>query len=133
MWDGFIYSCKSNVIIMMSLFYIFSFISFLIPMVLIIVISVLSFRRIIDREKKSAFECGFDPKNMARMPFSLRFFLLAVIFLVFDIEIVLLIPLPVVMGFCLFKEAFIGGVLFLLILVLGLLHEWREGSLDWGS
>lgn len=107
----------------MRLFYVFRLIAFVVPVLLIVVIFGLSFRTRMDREKKSAFECGFDPKNTARMPFSLRFFLLAVIFLVFDIEIVLLMPLPIVVGCSLLKEAIIGGVAFLLILVIGLLHE----------
>ena len=84
-----------------------------------------------DREKRSPFECGFDPKSSARIPFSTRFFLLAVIFLVFDIEIALIIPLPIVISNNILYEVILGGLIFLLILVVGLLHEWKEGSLDW--
>lgn len=91
---------------------------------------VLAIRTCKDREKRSPFECGFDPKRSARIPFSLRFFLLAVVFLVFDIEIALLMPLPVMCGRFIYFEVILGRLLFLVILVLGLLHEWREGSLD---
>lgn len=102
-----------------------------VSIVVIVSALVLSIRRFKDREKASPFECGFDPKGNARIPFSLRFFVLAVIFLVFDIEIALLIPLPLMVGWHIKIEVIIGGILFLLVLIAGLLHEWREGSLDW--
>uniref|UniRef100_UPI0030FE452F NADH dehydrogenase subunit 3 n=1 Tax=Phyllodoce medipapillata TaxID=868040 RepID=UPI0030FE452F len=94
---------------------------------------VLSMNSYKDREKSSPFECGFDPKGSARVPFSMRFFVLAVIFLVFDIEIALLMPLPLMMSGNLFVEILFGVLIFLLILILGLVHEWREGSLDWSE
>ena len=93
-----------------------------------VILSINSFK---DREKSSPFECGFDPKGRARVPFSLRFFVLAVIFLVFDIEIALLMPLPLIIYSNLFVEVLFGVSAFLIILILGLVHEWREGSLDW--
>lgn len=69
------------------------------------------------------FECGFSPTGGARIPFSLHFFLLALIFVVFDLEIILL--LPFIVGFS-YK-----GWVFLFILLLGLIYEWYLGSLNW--
>ena len=82
-------------------------------------------------EKKSPFECGFDSRGSGRLPFSLRFFMLAILFLVFDVEVALLIPL--VLGLC-YNQLFfsvLGAIIFLIILLIGTLHEWRLGSLSW--
>lgn len=79
-------------------------------------------RSYFSREKSSAYECGLDPNISARIPLSLRFFLLAVIFLVFDVEIALLIAVPI-SSFTYYSELIVIVSIFLLILFLGLLHE----------
>nr|YP_009743666.1 NADH dehydrogenase subunit 3 [Euspira pila]QIE11969.1 NADH dehydrogenase subunit 3 [Euspira pila] len=94
---------------------------------------ILSKRALSDREKNSPFECGFDPIKSARLPFSLRFFLLAIIFLIFDVEIVLLFPVLVSIGMSFSLNMMICSFIFLLILIVGLFHEWNEGSLDWAQ
>ena len=91
----------------------------------------LSLKIVEDSEKRSPFECGFDPKGSARIPFSMRFFLLAVVFLIFDVEIRLILPLPLSFDLGLISSSAISGAAFFLILILGLFHEWKEGSLDW--
>uniref|UniRef100_A0A343VVJ0 NADH-ubiquinone oxidoreductase chain 3 n=1 Tax=Bothromesostoma personatum TaxID=27905 RepID=A0A343VVJ0_9PLAT len=83
-----------------------------------------------NREKSSPFECGFDPNNNSRLPFSLRFFLLLVFFLIFDIEVILLIELPVVLNIFSFNIIFVVNF-FLIIVFLGLIEEWRRGILNW--
>jgi len=95
--------------------------------------SLLSKKTISDREKNSPFECGFDPKGTARLPFSLRFFLIAVIFLIFDVEITLLLPLSSIIEISNIYSWAITGLIFLLILLLGLYHEWNQGALDWAE
>nr|YP_011014772.1 NADH dehydrogenase subunit 3 [Fulgoraria chinoi]WQB41290.1 NADH dehydrogenase subunit 3 [Fulgoraria chinoi] len=94
---------------------------------------MLAKRALSDREKSSPFECGFDPIKSARLPFSLRFFLLAIIFLIFDVEIVLLFPILSSMISNLSMALMLSSFIFLIILIIGLFHEWNEGSLDWAQ
>nr|ALO76649.1 NADH deshydrogenase subunit 3 [Nigidius sp. NIG01] len=93
--------------------------------------SVISKKTFMDREKMSPFECGFDPKTSSRMPFSLQFFLIAVIFLIFDVEITLLIPLILILKMSKIKELIFISSFFIIILLLGLYHEWNQGALEW--
>nr|AXS66046.1 NADH dehydrogenase subunit 3 [Tenebrionoidea sp. 19 KM-2017] len=100
---------------------------------MIIIVNLISKKSYSDREKSSPFECGFDPKSLARMPFSLQFFLIAVIFLIFDVEIVLLIPTILVMKSNNMMMFSMLVMFFMIILLVGLYHEWKEGALDWMS
>ena len=104
----------------------------LLILALLLVSFSISKKQLFDREKNSPFECGFDPNKSARIPFSLRFFLLAVIFLIFDIEIVLLLPTPLII-YSLSIIVILPLSLFLLILLIGLIYEWSEGALEWAK
>nr|NP_976145.1 NADH dehydrogenase subunit 3 [Tricholepidion gertschi]AAO40215.1 NADH dehydrogenase subunit 3 [Tricholepidion gertschi] len=86
-----------------------------------------------DREKMSPFECGFDPMSSARIPFSLRFFLVTVIFLIFDVEIALLLPMTIINQMINMYSWSLVSMLFLMILLIGLFHEWNQGALDWAE
>nr|YP_009685940.1 NADH dehydrogenase subunit 3 [Scriptaphyosemion cauveti]QDW10573.1 NADH dehydrogenase subunit 3 [Scriptaphyosemion cauveti] len=86
-----------------------------------------------NHEKLSPYECGFDPLGSARLPFSLRFFLIAILFLLFDLEIALLLPLP--WGGHLLNPTmtFSWASTLLILLTLGLIYEWVQGGLEWAE
>nr|YP_009271739.1 NADH dehydrogenase subunit 3 [Osmoderma opicum]ANY27997.1 NADH dehydrogenase subunit 3 [Osmoderma caeleste] len=104
---------------------------FFITFMMIMISFVISKKSFIDREKTSPFECGFDPKSSSRMPFSLQFFLIAVIFLIFDVEIALLIPLILTIKISSFLPYYTILIVFIIILLIGLYHEWNQGAFDW--
>ncbi len=83
-----------------------------------------------DPEKLSAYECGFEPFNDSRMEFDIRFYLVAILFIIFDLEIAFLFPWAITLGnIGLF--GFLSMMLFLFILTIGFIYEWKKGALDW--
>nr|YP_010934908.1 NADH dehydrogenase subunit 3 [Lamennaisia ambigua]WKV28899.1 NADH dehydrogenase subunit 3 [Lamennaisia ambigua] len=102
----------------------------LIVSLMLIVNLILSKKEFKDREKSSSFECGFDTMVKNRLPFSLQFFLVSIVFLIFDIEIAVILPFT----FTSLNNYFIlvnSMNLILLLLLLGLIMEWWEGALNW--
>nr|BAJ09896.1 NADH dehydrogenase subunit 3 [Setipinna melanochir] len=86
-----------------------------------------------DAEKLSPYECGFDPLGSARLPFSLRFFLVAILFLLFDLEIALLLPLPWGNQLSDPTNTLIWATIVIGLLTLGLVYEWLQGGLEWAE
>nr|WNH20315.1 NADH dehydrogenase subunit 3 [Heteropriacanthus cruentatus] len=86
-----------------------------------------------DHEKLSPYECGFDPLGSARLPFSIRFFLVAILFLLFDLEIALLLPLPWGDQLSSPLLTFLWTTTVLGLLTLGLVYEWLQGGLEWAE
>uniref|UniRef100_A0AAU7BA48 NADH-ubiquinone oxidoreductase chain 3 n=1 Tax=Notoplectron campbellense TaxID=3073457 RepID=A0AAU7BA48_9ORTH len=117
----------------MWLSFMIAFIIFLISTIVMLLASTLSNKTIHDREKNSPFECGFDPMNSARLPFSLQFFLIAVIFLIFDVEIALLLPMIFTFQWSNIQIWMYTLMFFILILLIGLFHEWNQGALEWAN
>nr|YP_010693301.1 NADH dehydrogenase subunit 3 [Bactrocera wuzhishana]WCB99145.1 NADH dehydrogenase subunit 3 [Bactrocera wuzhishana] len=93
--------------------------------------SILSKKAFTDREKCSPFECGFDPKSSSRLPFSLRFFLITIIFLIFDVEIALILPMILIISVSDIVMWTMTSIVFIIILIIGLYHEWNQGMLNW--
>nr|AYP57926.1 NADH dehydrogenase subunit 3 [Alcippe pyrrhoptera] len=86
-----------------------------------------------DTEKLSPYECGFDPLGSARSPFSIRFFLVAILFLLFDLEIALLLPLPWATQLQNPITTLAWTSTIILLLALGLVYEWIQGGLEWAE
>nr|AKQ53284.1 NADH dehydrogenase subunit 3 [Haritalodes derogata]WEV93794.1 NADH dehydrogenase subunit 3 [Haritalodes derogata] len=108
-----------------------SIIIILISNIMMFISIILSKKSFSDREKCSPFECGFDPKSSARIPFSLHFFLITVIFLIFDVEIALIFPIINLFKLTNFIIWTKISFFFIIILLLGLFHEWNQNMLNW--
>ncbi len=83
-----------------------------------------------DAEKLSAYECGFNAFDDARMKFDVRFYLVAILFIIFDLEVAFLFPWAVAFGE-LGWYGFWSMMIFLAVLTVGFVYEWRKGALEW--
>ena len=83
-----------------------------------------------DPEKLSAYECGFEAFKDSRMEFDVRFYLVAILFIIFDLEIAFLFPWAISLG-NIGTIGFWSMMLFLFILTIGFVYEWKKGALDW--
>lgn len=83
-----------------------------------------------DNEKLSAYECGFDPFDDARNTFDVRFYLVAILFIIFDLEISFLFPWSIVLGSAP-VFAYWSMLAFLFVLTVGFVYEWKKGALEW--
>jgi len=94
---------------------------------------MLSEKRSIIREEISSYECGFEHSSLSRVPFSLRYFFLTLVFLLFDLEIILIMFIP----YTIFSSNYLLSILilffFIFILYISLIYEWNDGSLEWVS
>jgi len=83
-----------------------------------------------DPEKLSAYECGFEAFGDSRMEFDVRFYLVAILFIIFDLEIAFLFPWAISLG-NLGTLGFWSMIIFLFVLTIGFVYEWKKGALDW--
>ena len=83
-----------------------------------------------DPEKLSAYECGFEAFSDSRMEFDVRFYLVAILFIIFDLEIAFLFPWAISLG-NLGSLGFWSMMIFLFVLTVGFVYEWKKGALDW--
>lgn len=97
-------------------------------MIVYFVFIFIFYKNIIDIESVRSYECGFDPNSYTRIFFSYRFFLISILFIIFDVEISLILPIP----FLIEREVGLWVfIIFLIVLILGLLYEYWCGSLNW--
>nr|WAM61617.1 NADH dehydrogenase subunit 3 [Seriana sp. 'barna'] len=115
----------------MNLILIHTFMVMLINLIIIGLIILIAKKPIFDMQKSTPFECGFNPMTFKRLPFSIHFFLIAVIFLIFDIEIIIVLPMVLTIKSATLIAWLMTSSLFILILIFGLYHEWIHGMLNW--
>jgi NADH-quinone oxidoreductase subunit A len=108
---------------------IFIGISLVIGLVLLAAPFIVAYRQP-DPEKLSAYECGFNAFDDARMKFDVRFYLVAIIFIIFDLEVAFLFPWAITFG-QLGALGFWSMMVFLAVLTVGFIYEWKKGALEW--
>nr|YP_008757721.1 NADH dehydrogenase subunit 3 [Cavariella salicicola]AGF93738.1 NADH dehydrogenase subunit 3 [Cavariella salicicola] len=113
----------SNLMLMLSMF--------IIMMILFTIMILINMKMKFNYNKSAPFECGFDPFNKSRIPFSLNFYLIAIIFLIFDIEISII--LPMIMNFKISNMLYFNlmFLMFFMFMISTIFYEWKFGSLNW--
>jgi len=97
---------------------------------IIIILPFLLAKRSDDKEKNSQYECGFEAEGNVRNKFDVQFYLVAILFIIFDLEIAFLFPWAVSFG-SIGIIGFTSMMLFLLLLTIGFIYEWKKGALEW--
>ena len=108
---------------------VFIGVAFVLSLALLVVPFLVAYKNP-DPEKLSAYECGFNAFDDARMKFDVRFYLVAILFIIFDLEVSFMFPWAVAFG-DLGLYGFWSMVVFLGILTIGFIYEWRKGALEW--
>lgn len=112
---------------------VFIIVSLLLGALILVASKVISYFSKVNKptpEKLSPYECGFEPFEEARTRFDVRFYLVAILFIVFDLEVAFLFPWAVVVRHIAWS-GFIAMGIFLLLLVIGFVYEWKKGALEW--
>ena len=110
-------------------FFFFFFLSLTISILILFICNLITVKNLYS-EKTLGYECGFDPFDDARMPFHVKFYLISILFLIFDVEVAFFFPWAISL-----RETLFGGFFamyaFICILTLGFFYEWKKGVLDW--
>nr|YP_863655.1 NADH dehydrogenase subunit 3 [Nymphon gracile]ABF93287.1 NADH dehydrogenase subunit 3 [Nymphon gracile] len=115
---------------MLYMFILFMIISMII-MAMTLINIIFFKKKETENEKPSPIECGMNPFSTFMIPFSLQFFLITIIFIIFDVEIAMIIPFPITNTS---KTPYIiTMIIFLMILIIGFYHEWKKGALNWNK
>lgn len=81
-------------------------------------------------ERTSSYECGFEAFSSAREPFDIKFYLIAILFIIFDVEVLFFFPFVLSMNL-IFIQGFYTMLLFIIVLIIGFAYEWKKGCMDW--
>ena len=93
-------------------------------------LSIFAGKRSSYTEKDSTYECGFEPFENARVKFDIRFYLVAILFIIFDLEVAFLFPWAITLG-AIGVFGYVSMMIFLIVLTVGFVYEWKKGALEW--
>ena len=97
---------------------------------ILFLVSYFASPRKVDSEKISPYECGYNPFEDSRVKFDVKFYLISILFIIFDLEVIYLFPWAVTLGVTKYS-GFISMIVFLFLLTIGFIYEWKKGALDW--